>query len=89
MAAGFAIELGRPMLWLIALMTAILTLMLLKASLQRGRDSFYSAMGGSCLVTLFLLAFINGSLSGNAAALLISAILGVSIAQRKGRTSRT
>jgi hypothetical protein len=46
-------------------------------------------MGGSCLVTLFLLAFINGSLSGNAAALLISAILGVSIAQRKGRTSRT
>jgi len=87
-ASGFAIELGRPMLWLIALMTAILTLMLLKASLQRGRDSFYSAMGGSCLVTLFLLAFINGSLSGNAAALLISAILGVSIAQRKGRTSR-
>jgi hypothetical protein len=89
MVADFAIELGRPMLWLIALMTAILTLMLLKASLQRGRDSFYSAMGGSCLVTLFLLAFINGGLSGNAAALLISAILGVSIAQRKGRTSRT
>jgi hypothetical protein len=56
-APTFAIELGKPMLWLIAAATAGSIFILLGASLQRGRDSFYPAMGGSCLITLLLLSF--------------------------------
>lgn len=85
-AATWAIELGRPMLALIAAVTVGFAISLLRASLQRGRDSFYSAMGGSCLVTLLLLSFSNASLLGNVPGLIAAVVLGVSIAQSKSRT---
>jgi hypothetical protein len=85
-AATFAIELGRPMLWLIVAATGVSILVLLRASLHRGRDSFYPAMGGSCLLALLLLAFINDGLFGGATALIVAAVLGLAIAQSKSRT---
>lgn len=84
-AAAFAIELGQPMFWLIAAATASAILILLRASLQRGRDSFYPAMGGSCLVTLLLLAFVNAGLLGTATSLIAAAALGLGFAQSKSR----
>jgi uncharacterized membrane protein YjjP (DUF1212 family) len=88
-AAGtFAIELGQPMLWLITATTVGFILMLLRASLQRGRDSFYPAMGGSCLITLLLLAFTNAGLLGTATSLIAAAVLGLGFAQSKSRTVR-
>jgi hypothetical protein len=86
-AAVFAIELGRPMFWLITVATAGLILILLRASLHRGRDSFYSAMGGSCLITLVLLSFNNADLFGTACSLISAAVIGLGIAQSKSRTS--
>ena len=84
-AATCAIELGRPMLWLFVLATVGLVLVFLRAALQRRRDSFYPAMGGGCLVSLLLLAFINVGLLGNAAGLIASVILGLAFAQSKSR----
>ncbi len=87
-AAAFAIELGQPMLWLIVAVTVGIILTLLRASLQRGRDSFYPAMGGSCLITHLLLAFTNPGLLGPAAGLdWQAAVLGLAFAQSKGRTA--
>jgi hypothetical protein len=85
-AAAFAIELGKPMLWLIIAATMGFTLALLRASLQRGRDSFYPAMAASGLVTILLLAFIDAGLFGTATGLIVSGMLGLGLAQSKSRT---
>jgi hypothetical protein len=85
-AAAFAIELGQPILWLMAVATVGSLIILLRASLQRGRDSFYPAMGGGCLVTLLLLVFTNASLLGTATGLIAAAVLGLGFAQSKSRT---
>ena len=86
--ATLAIELGKPMLGLIVAATAAAIIALLRASLQRGRDSFYPAMGGSCLITLLLLAFVNGGLLASPASLIAAATLGLAVAQSKSRTVR-
>ena len=87
-AATFAIELGKPMLWLITLAAAAFSIFLFRASLHRGRDFFYSAMGGSCLITLLLLAFTNAGLLGTATELIFAAAIGLAVAQSKSRTAQ-
>ncbi len=84
-AATIGIELGRPLLWLIALGTLVGVILLLKASLQRGRDWIYPAMGGACLLSLLLLSFTNAGVLGTATGLLIAAALGLALAQSKSR----
>ena len=86
-AATLAIELGKPMLWLVAAATVVAIIALLRASLQRGRDSFYPAMGGSCLITLLLLAFVNAGLLATPASLIAAATLGLAFAQSKSSHS--
>jgi len=85
-AAIVAIELGKPMFWLIVFTTVAFIFMLFRASLHRGRDSFYPAMGGACLVTLLVLAFSNAGLLGTAISLITAAALGLAFAQSKSRT---
>jgi hypothetical protein len=85
--ATFAIELGRPTVWLFVLATAAAALIFLRAALQRGRDSFYPAMGGACLVTLLLLIYVNAGLLGNATGLIAAVMFGLAIAQSKSRTA--
>ena len=87
-AAALAIELGKPMFWLITLATVGSIFILLRASLQRGRDSFYPAMGGSCLITLLLLSFNNAGLFGTASSSIAAAVVGLAIAQSKSRTAK-
>ena len=84
-AAIFAIELGRPLLWLIAAAALISIVILLRASLQRGRDWFYPAMGASCLVALFISAFVNTGLLGAAPGLIGAGVIGLALAQSKSR----
>ena len=86
-AATLAIELGRPLLWLFVLAIAASILIFLRAALVRGRDSFYPAMGGGCLVTLGLLIFMNAGLLGNATGLIVAVMFGLSTAQSKSRTA--
>ena len=85
-AATLAIELGKPMFWLIVAATVASIFILFRASLRRGRDSFYPATGGSCLVTLLLLAFNNAGLLGTATSLIAAVALGLAFAQSKSRT---
>jgi hypothetical protein len=87
-AAAFAIELGKPMFWLFIVAAAGSIFILLRTSLQRGRDSFYPAMGGSCLITLLLLSLNNSGLFGTASGLIAAAVIGLAIAQSKSRTAK-
>ena len=74
------------MLWLTVAATVAFIITLLRASLQRGRDSFYPATGGACLITLLLLVFTNAGLLGAATGLLLAAALGLAFAQSQSRT---
>jgi len=85
-AAAVAIELGRPMLWLIVATMVLSITSLLRAALQRGRDSFYPTAGASCLITLLFLSFMNAGVLGSGAAMIAAATLGLAIAQSKSRT---
>jgi hypothetical protein len=85
-AASLGIELGRPLLWLIVAAMGASIVFLLNCCLKRGRDSFYPAMGASCLATMLLLSFVNPGLLGDAAGLIAAITLGLAIAQSKSRT---
>ena len=87
-ATTFAIELGKPMSWLIALAVAAFIIFLLKASLRRGRDSFYAAMGGGCLIATLLTALANAGFLRTATGLIVAATLGLAFAQSKSRTAQ-
>ena len=89
MAASIGIELGKPMLWLIVALAGGAIIFLVRASLQRGRNSFYPAMGASCLTTLLLLAFVNAGVLGAACGLMTAAAIGLAFAQSKSRTHQT
>ncbi len=87
-AAALSIELGRPMFWLIVVVIVGAGVILLRASLQRGRDSFYPAAGAGCLIALLFLAFVNAGILGTATAVIAAAVLGLALVQRKSRTSQ-
>ena len=88
-AAQQSVELGKPMFGLIVIASVGSLIILLDASLRRGRDLFYSAMGGSCLLTLLLLVFIEASSLTTASCLLLAAVLGLAVAQSKSWVGRT
>ena len=85
-AATLAIELGAPMFWLIVTAAVAFIVFFFRASLRRGRDSYYPAMGVGCLVTLLLLAFNNGGLLEPATSLIAAVAVGLALAQSKSRT---
>jgi hypothetical protein len=84
--AGLLVELGRPMTVLIGLVTCIAIVVLLRASLRRGRDSFYPAAGAACLLGLLLLAFVNAGILAISPAILMASIIGLAFGQSKSRT---
>ena len=88
-AAQQTVELGKPIFGVIVVATVAFLIILLRASLRRGRDSCYSAMGGSCLLTLLLLVFVDDFLLATATGLMVAAVLGLAFAQSKSRTGRT
>jgi hypothetical protein len=87
-AATFAIELGKPMFWLITVATAASIVMLLAASLRRRRDAFYPAMGAGCLIASLMVAFVDSGLLGTATELIVAAALGLAFAQSKSRAAQ-
>jgi hypothetical protein len=83
---GLLVELGRPMTALIGVVTCIAIVVLLRASLRRGRDSFYPAAGAACLLGLLLLAFVNAGILAISPAILMASIVGLAFGQSKSRT---
>jgi hypothetical protein len=86
-AAVLAIELGRPMFAVVAVLLGISIIIFLRASFMRRRDWIYPAGEASCLVALCLIALINAGLLGNAAGLMIAAGFGLAFAQTKSRAA--
>lgn len=84
-AAAIAVEMGRPFLWTAVAVATAAAMFLLRGSLRRGRDSFYPAAGASCIVVLAVLSFINAGLFGATTAIIAPAILGLALAQSRGR----
>ena len=85
-AAATAIELGSPALWFVMVATMAAIVVLFRAAIQRGRDSFYPTAGASCLLTLLLLAFVNSGLLGMAEGIIAAATVGLAFAQSKSRS---
>ena len=85
-AAAAAIELGTPLLWFIAAATIGAIVILLRASLQRGRDSFYATAGAASLLTLLFLGFINAGLLGMATAMITATTVGLAFGQSRSRS---
>ena len=88
-AAALSIEMGRAALWAAVIAAAAAVVALLRASAQRGRDSFYASAAASCLISLIVLAFVNVSLFGATLPLLAAVILGLGVAQSQGRVAST
>lgn len=84
--SAIAIEMGRPFLLAISAAAAALIITFLHGAARRRRDSFYSTAGASCIVAVVLLAFGSEAMLSTPATILLAAIIGVAIAQSKGRS---
>ena len=78
---------GKAALWISTLAALFAVFVLLHGASRRGRDWFYAAAAGACLVTLMNLAFVNAGLSGAAIALLSATIFGAGLIQSRGRVA--
>ncbi len=85
-AAEVAIELGRPLLLIGILLSSVVVVMLFRAALRRGRDSFYPAAGSAAIVTLLISAFGNDGLFESAVLIIVGATIGLAVAQSRSRT---
>ena len=85
-AAKLSIEMGKAMLWFAVMAASLAVFHLLRGAARRGRDSFYAAAAGACLVTLMIQAFITATLSGTGIVLLSATIFGLGLTQSKSRT---
>jgi hypothetical protein len=86
-AAMIAIEMGRPFFWTILAAVIALVITFLNRALKRGRDSFYSIAGASCIVTISLLSFGNVSVLSTPVLVIASVIIGIALAQSKSRSA--
>lgn len=82
-AVALLIELGWPMFVLITAAIFGAIFVLLRASLERGRDFFYPAAGAGCLISFLLLSFMNAGSLGTAAAVIVATALGLALAQSR------
>jgi hypothetical protein len=84
-AGQFSVEWGRPLFWAGVIIAIVMILKLVRASLNRGRDSFYPAAGASALAVLLISAFGNPGLTGGSTLILSGAVLGLALAQSRSR----
>jgi hypothetical protein len=84
--ATIAVEMGRPLLWVILMAAMALVVTLLRGAVRRGRDSFYSMAGASSVVAITLLAFGNVGLFSTPVLVITAAVVGIAIAQSKSRS---
>jgi hypothetical protein len=85
-AAEIAVEMGRPFFWAILTAAIALAIFLLRGALRRGRDSFYSTAGASCIVIITLLAFGTVSVFNTSVLVITAAVIGLAVAQSKSRS---
>jgi hypothetical protein len=87
-AAKVAVELGPPAVWLIMAAILLATAILLRGALKRGRDSFYPALGASCLTAMVIRGFADASILSQPISIVTAVTAGLALAQSRGRTDR-
>jgi hypothetical protein len=87
-AAMIIIEMGRPAFWIILVAALLALALLFRGALQRGRDSFYSAAGASCIVIVIAEAFCDASALATPVAIITAVIFGLALSQSKSRTGQ-
>jgi hypothetical protein len=87
-AVAFAVELGKPMVLVVAAIGVVLIIALYRGALSRGRDSFYAAGAASGAVILLGQAFCDASLLHTGVAAIGDAFIGVGLAQTASRADR-
>ena len=85
-ATKIAIEAGRPAVWTVLFIAIAAAVTLFRGALRRGRDSFYSAAGAGCVVTIVLLSFTNVGMVQTTTSVIASAVLGLAFGQRVSRS---
>jgi hypothetical protein len=85
-AAQVVVELGRPQLLATVLLSCSFVVMLFRAALRRGRDSFYPAAGSAALVALLITAFGNDGLFESPVLIIAGVIIGLAVGQSRSRT---
>jgi hypothetical protein len=84
-ATKIAVEAGPPAVWAALLIAITAAAVLFRGALRRRRDSFYSAAGAGCMVTLVLLSFTDAGMLQTPTSLVASAVLGLAFGQRLSR----
>jgi hypothetical protein len=86
--SGLAVELGLPMTFFVIALATWLVVMLYRAALIRGRDSYYPAAAAAGVIILTCEAFCDSSLLNAGVVVLGDALIGLGLAQRvSGRDS--
>jgi hypothetical protein len=85
-AAKVAVELGKPMLWLVMAMGIACIGLLVRGALRRGRDSLYSAGAAGSTAVFILESFNDLTRPAGLVALLAAAAFGLGLAQSVSRT---
>jgi hypothetical protein len=84
-SAVIAVELGRPALLFIVAAAIALLILLVRASIERGRDSFYPAAGAASLSILIVTSFGDPGLLDSTLAIIASATIGLAVTQSTSR----
>ena len=87
-AAAIAIELGRPALVFVLVLTVVSAALLAAGALRRGRDSFYPAASAACITAMTVELFTDASAMSMSVQVAIAAIVGLGLAQIKSRSGR-
>jgi hypothetical protein len=82
-AVAIAIEMGRPLLWLLVIAALVSALSLVKRALMRGREYIYAGTGAACIVAVLVSSFANAGILGLGASLLTSVVCGLALAQSR------
>jgi hypothetical protein len=85
-ATKIAVEAGRPAVWAALFIAIAAAAVLFRGALRRRRDSFYSAAGAGCMITLVLLSFTDAGMLQTPTTMVASAVLGLAFGQRLSRT---
>jgi hypothetical protein len=86
-AATIAVEMGRAFLCGVIIVTLFGAYTLFRRSLSRGYDYVYAGVGAGALVSLLIMAFVNGGILDLGASLLTAMLCGLAFAQSlSGRT---
>lgn len=87
-AAAITIEMGPAFLWGSILVAVFGAWALFNRSLSRGHDYIYAAAGAGALISLPIMAFVNGGILNFGASLMIGVLCGLAFAQSQSGAAR-